>query len=346
MRHGWTLRSPWRAAVIACLMAVAAGASRPTAHTRTTQVSWTVDVAPIVRSRCVKCHQPGGFGPMPLVTYQDARPWAKAIREQVLSGEMPPWSAVAGYGDFSNDGRLSGVEMELIARWADGATPLGPDVAPVPAAAANAGSRARRIELPAVTVTGASVEQFEVPLALEGGRWISAWRVAPGARSLLERVVLTLGGAPIGTWTPLDDRIEYPRGVAQRIPRGSRLGVAIRYRKSVEPRIDQSAVELEFGPPPARELKHRTFACGTHVIDGDIDVLAVTPRPGAAGDTMEVIAYSPRSEVEPLSVVSRFRPEYALTYRLRAPLRLARGTRIAAHASSAPCLATVDYVSR
>jgi hypothetical protein len=325
---------------------VAAGASRTQAHTKTTQVTWTVDVEPILRSRCVKCHRIDGFGPMSLATYQDAKPWAKAIREQVLSGTMPPWSAVAGYGDFVNDASLSAVEMELIARWADGATPLGPDMPLSQHAGTAPGDRAheRRIDLPAVTVTGGSVERFVLPLSSGDDQWIWGWRAEPGDRRLLEQAVLMVGDTPIGAWTPLDDRIDYPSGVAQRIPAGSTLTVTLHYRKSSEPKTDRSAVVLELGPRPARELQHRHFACGAHPIDRAIDVLAVTPRPAAAGDSMEMVAYGPRSTVEPLAVLSRFQPEFAVTYRLRTPLRLGRGTQLDLRSSSDACEGTIDYV--
>ena len=86
--------------------------------------------------------------------------------------------------------------------------------------------------------------------------------------------------------------------------------------------------------------------CGPHAIDRDIDVLAVTPRPAAAGDGMEMVAYGPRSAVEPLAVVSRFQPEFAVTYRLRTPLRLGRGTQLDLRSSSDACEGTIDYLSR
>ena len=120
--------------------------------------------------------------------------------------------------------------------------------------------------------------------------------------------------------------------------------MTLRYRKSSEPRTDRSAVVLEFGPRPARELQHRTLTCGAQAIDRDIDVVAVTPRPAAAGGSMEIVAYGPRAAVEPLCVVSRFQPEYAVTYRMRTPLRLARGTRLDVRSSSDACDGTIDYV--
>jgi hypothetical protein len=91
----------------------------------TTRVTWYGDVAPIVEARCVKCHAPGGRGPMPLTTYEQARPWARAIKEEVLTRRMPKWHAARGYGAFANDPSLSPFEIALIAAWVDGGAPRG-----------------------------------------------------------------------------------------------------------------------------------------------------------------------------------------------------------------------------
>ncbi len=95
---------------------------------------------------------PDGRGPMSLATYEEARPWARAIKEEVMTRRMPKWHAVRGYGDFSNDPSLSPFEIALIAAWADGGAPRGTeaDASTAPHRArlertdAPAGGRARR----------------------------------------------------------------------------------------------------------------------------------------------------------------------------------------------------------
>lgn len=110
--------------IAAALCTLAAG--RAPAHDPiSTRVTWNGEVGRIVRARCVSCHVDGGKGPMPLVTYRDARPWAKAIKEEVLTRRMPKWHAVRGYGAFRNDPSLSPFEIALIAAWADGGAPEG-----------------------------------------------------------------------------------------------------------------------------------------------------------------------------------------------------------------------------
>jgi hypothetical protein len=79
------------------------------------RVTWAGDISPIVEARCASCHSVNARGTMSLATYDDARPWARAIKEEVMARRMPKWHAVRGYGDFSNDPSLSPFEIALIA---------------------------------------------------------------------------------------------------------------------------------------------------------------------------------------------------------------------------------------
>src|SRR5215813_1171744 len=76
------------------------------------------DIEPILQNHCQGCHHPGDIGPMSLMTYRDARPWAKAIREAVLQKKMPPWYADSGYGEYLNNPSLSKDEIETLSAWA------------------------------------------------------------------------------------------------------------------------------------------------------------------------------------------------------------------------------------
>jgi hypothetical protein len=122
----------------------------PTAHDRiSTKVSWTAEIGPLIERRCVACHTEGGFA-FPLTTYDQARPWAVAIKEVTLAGEMPPWGAAPGIGHFANDRRLTRHELELIAAWVDGGAPRDvPPPAPItPAAEGDVALRPPDVEAP------------------------------------------------------------------------------------------------------------------------------------------------------------------------------------------------------
>src|SRR5579884_4335978 len=80
-------------------------------------VTFNKDVLPILQKNCQSCHRPGEIGPMPLLTYGGTRPWAKAIKEQVATGKMPPWFADPKYGHFANNRSLSGADIRTIEEW-------------------------------------------------------------------------------------------------------------------------------------------------------------------------------------------------------------------------------------
>jgi mono/diheme cytochrome c family protein len=90
-------------------------------------VTFARDVAPILQKNCQQCHQSGAVGPMPLTTFQEVRPWARAIKQKVLQGEMPPYRYDRGIGiqSLKYDLRLTEAEIQTIARWVDGGSPLG-----------------------------------------------------------------------------------------------------------------------------------------------------------------------------------------------------------------------------
>ncbi len=91
------------------------------------QVTFTKDVAPILQEKCQSCHRPDTFAPMSLLSYEEARPWAKSIRQKVVAREMPPWyiDKTVGIRHFKNDVSLTDQEIATIAKWVDSGAPKG-----------------------------------------------------------------------------------------------------------------------------------------------------------------------------------------------------------------------------
>jgi hypothetical protein len=89
-----------------------------------TKITWSREISRIVYKRCASCHREGGAA-FSLMTYQEARPWAKAIKEEVLERRMPPFSAIKGFGELRNDHALTQEELHLIADWVEGGSPEG-----------------------------------------------------------------------------------------------------------------------------------------------------------------------------------------------------------------------------
>ena len=93
----------------------------------TAQVTFTKDVAPILQRACQNCHRPGSMAPMSLLTYEDARPWARSIKQKVAGREMPPWfvDRHIGIQKFKNDPSLTDAEIATITKWVDAGAPMG-----------------------------------------------------------------------------------------------------------------------------------------------------------------------------------------------------------------------------
>src|ERR1700694_1193552 len=100
----------FRISFAGCLVALAASGD---------SVTFNKEVLPILQRNCQACHRPGEVAPMSLLTYSDARPWAKAIKSAVLSRKMPPWFADPQYGHFANERTMSAADVNTLVSWAD-----------------------------------------------------------------------------------------------------------------------------------------------------------------------------------------------------------------------------------
>jgi hypothetical protein len=114
----------------AFLLAAIAAAAASAHDNITTKITWSREVSRIVYKRCASCHRELGSA-FSLLTYRDARPWAKAIKDEVLLRRMPPWNAVKGFGEFRNDRGLTQEDLEIITEWVEGGAPEGdPELLP------------------------------------------------------------------------------------------------------------------------------------------------------------------------------------------------------------------------
>ncbi len=156
------------------------------------------DVAPIFYTNCTSCHRPGEIGPMPLVTYQDARPWAKSIAAKVASGAMPPWHADPSHGEFVNDRRLRNADKETILQWANNGAPEG-NPNDLPAAPRYADGWqigepdavfALREDYPIPASGTVEYKYFEVPTNFTEDKWVQSFEVRPGDRSVVHHVIV------------------------------------------------------------------------------------------------------------------------------------------------------------
>ena len=150
------------------LVAVLATATPATGHERvTTRLTWSREIARIVYARCLTCHRESGPA-FSLSTYAEARPWAVAIKDEVLTRRMPPWNAVKGFGRFKNDLGLTQEELSLIADWVEGGAPEGdPTLMPMrpPAVASSRFPPARAIDFSGTAILDRKVQAIGIRVA-------------------------------------------------------------------------------------------------------------------------------------------------------------------------------------
>ena len=159
--------------------------------------TFSKEVAPILYKNCVSCHRPGEIAPMSLLTYEQARPWAKSIREKVASGQMPPWHASQPHGTFANDRRLTDQEKNTLIAWVDAGAPQG-ERADMPAMPQFAEgweigkpdlvlSMAKPYDVPA---SGTIAYQFfTIPTNFTEDKWVQAIELRPGTRSVVHHIL-------------------------------------------------------------------------------------------------------------------------------------------------------------
>jgi hypothetical protein len=160
-------------------------------------VTFNKDVVPILQKNCQSCHRPGQIGPMPFLSYQETRPWAKAIKEAVLTKKMPPWFADPHYGRFSNERKLSDAEIATLARWAEGGAAEGdPKDRPAPLTFPADGwnispdlviSMEQPFEVAATGVV--EYTYFLLPTEFKQDTWVKAAEVLPGNRKVVHHVI-------------------------------------------------------------------------------------------------------------------------------------------------------------
>ena len=239
------------------------------------------DVLPILERRCLSCHRAGEGAPMALERFEQARPYARAIRDAVLRHAMPPWFAKSEPGAFANDPRLTPSEISTLRRWADGGAPAGTAT----------GTRRQwtegwRIGTPDAvvqmpdpySVPAAGEVEYQhviVPTGFTQDRWITALEVRPSSRAHVHHAVVfvrpprsvwlrsqpagqlfTAKGQALAGLSTLDEVIAsylpgaephiFPNGTAKLIPAGSDFIFQIHYTPNGREAQDRTRIGLIF----------------------------------------------------------------------------------------------------
>jgi hypothetical protein len=236
------------------------------------------DVMPILEKRCLRCHQEGGIAPMAFETYEQARPWAKAIRESTVRRKMPPWFVEQASVRFHNDPSLSDADIASIDRWVRDGAPAGPaspakSSTPIPHLAP-VDLVIRMPEAVGVPARGEPPYQFMIlPRQFPEERWVSGVEVRPGAARVVHHAVVYvreresswLRGRPPGkafsgggvtqsdilaVYAPGQAPAVFPKGMAKKIPAGADLVLQMHYTPSGSAVADRTEVAIQFHSRP------------------------------------------------------------------------------------------------
>jgi hypothetical protein len=341
-------------------MAVAYAVLRPapvyTHKPITTNILFKNEIAQIFQRKCFQCHSENNLA-MSLTTYADARPWARAIREEVLDRQMPPWQAVPGYGHFANDLSLNSREKEIILSWADGGAPSGvlkveESIPPVYVPAAPSWDHGEPdLAVPIGAghrVTSGSplqIKRFVVATNLPAAKRVRAISLKQGDRRVVRHAAFYDGatGKWLGGWTPWQTLSSLANETAIQLPAKARIAVEIGYTSTDEDVTDTSELGLYFGDgdgpvadamsiaAPETTLPPGTTAQRVRVetkLAADTTFVAIWPNPGEGATSIEIAATTPDEMMTPLLWVNQYRPEWRSPFYLAAPVTLPRGTRL------------------
>lgn len=279
-------------------------------------VTFDRDVLPVLQKNCQRCHRPGEVAPMSLLTYSDARPWAKAIKKAVLTKQMPPWFADPNYGPFLNNASLSSKEIDILVAWADRGAPEGnPADKPAPVAFPDGWNikpdmvieMPKEFHLPAKGTI--NYQNILVKVNFPEDKWVVAAEMRPGNPQVVHHMRGIIRGPHshwmetavpgeayesgddvmgtndegenlVGKFNPgLGPQYFDMGGSAKFIPKGSDFVFNIHYTAIGKPATDRSKIGLVFAqhPPASRYYMANVPYAGNMVIrPGDPDAEVVS----------------------------------------------------------------------
>jgi hypothetical protein len=270
------MRAGLIASALVALIAPSVSAAPPT---------FAKDVAPILYRSCVECHRPEAMAPMSLMTYEDARPWARAIKQKVVAREMPPWGADPAIGAFANDVSLKQSEVDAIAAWVDGGALFG-NAADLPAAptftdgwSIGKPDLVFKMQRPFTVPPDGTVPYtyVTIPTNLKEDVWIRGVELKPTDRRVVHHIISTLvegnGTAPDPTPRLTRDPARkeiggglgglvpgrlyglYEDGVARKIPAGADIVLQMHYTTIGRPVVDQTEIGVVLAKEPPSKLR-------------------------------------------------------------------------------------------
>jgi mono/diheme cytochrome c family protein len=229
------------------------------------EVSFSKHVAPIVYANCAYCHRPGEVAPFSLLTFKDARPWARAIKQAVVKKSMPPWRADPHYGQFRNARTLTDRQIETIAAWVDGGAKEGnpADLPPQPKFAdgwqIGVPDLVLEMKEPVTIQATGTIPYMTVPTdyVFPEDTWIQAIEVRPGNRRVVHHAVASAdypGEAPgsgnVHLYAPGLEAMIFREGYGKFFPKGTSISFSMHYNAVGVETSDRSKIGFKFATKP------------------------------------------------------------------------------------------------
>jgi peroxiredoxin len=249
-------------------------------------VTYSHDVAPILRKNCQDCHRPGQIGPMALLSYEDAAAWSETIGDVIRERRMPPWLADPRHGHFANDRSLAEADRETLLAWVRQGCPEGDrkDLPPPPEFASDWAigkpdavfTMPREFKVPGQAPRGGvPYQKFVVQTDFKDDMWVQAAEARPGNRAVVHHILVYvinpsrgrqrtpdgIGEGMLVAYAPGDMPLRLEPGRAKKIPRGSVLVFQMHYTPNGTEQTDRSSVGLVFAKEaPKVEVRTRAIA--------------------------------------------------------------------------------------
>jgi hypothetical protein len=325
---------------------------------KTSPFSYNVDIFPLLRDNCGRCHVEGGPAPMSLMTYDKdggAVAWAESIREMLLSGAMPPWYADPTGPAVRNNHSLNPRDLDKLITWATGGTPHGDLSRTLPVVTHRDGWSGAKPDLelpmPEAFTVGPNVMQASnevtIPTNFTEAKWVKAVDLLPGVASMVRRAYISVEGGPmLALWEPGDDAVDPPSGAAFKLAPGTKLHLKVDYKKSWQDEqkslADKSVIGLYFTDEPLSGKSIESVNIDGPKAEGDATnartfngtlkaggrVVALRPMLDAPYASVEISAVAASGRKVPLLKLRNARPEWPRRYWLADPIELPANTKI------------------
>jgi hypothetical protein len=237
-------------------------------------VTFSKDVLPILQKNCQNCHRPGQVAPMSLMSYKEARPWAKAIKIAVSLRQMPPWFADPKYGHFANDRSLKQSEIDTLVRWADsGAAEGDPKDAPAPVQWPAGGWTIQPdvvMDLPPHEVPPKGVLEWELiafPSPFKDDTWVTSMELLPGEASVVHHICFHFEKHKSSTVYNRYEWVAVPRDARGNPTPGNTGFGALPDMKTALREVGSTEVTLRPGAPTLRNNNDFCYIPGNSVDD-------------------------------------------------------------------------------